>query len=147
MKAPTEYFPKPHQTRLIQRNLIVVELLSITMLVYWHSSLMKKKRLASAVKRSRDIQKSIDGSSDDNLASASKFLCWYHLMNLGFTRSKNSFNLFKTRASQAFQSLTSSYSMEHTQTDHASFGMNGLFVVAPLRYSHDSCSGKFQSFR
>jgi hypothetical protein len=51
MKDLTEFSPNP-QTRLIQRNLVVMELLSITMLVCCHRPLMKKEWIASAVKRS-----------------------------------------------------------------------------------------------
>jgi hypothetical protein len=69
MKIPVEVFPKP-QTHLIQRILVVVELLSITMLMRWQSPLMKKEWLASAVNRSRDIERSIDGSPNNNLTSA-----------------------------------------------------------------------------
>jgi hypothetical protein len=83
------------KTRPLQRNLVVEELLSITILMCWHSPLMKKEWLASAVKHSRDIQKSINGSSKNALTSTSKFICWYHLTNLGFERSKNSFNFIQ----------------------------------------------------
>jgi len=81
--------------RRLQRNLVVEELLSITILVCWHSPLMKKEWLVPAVKRSRDIQGSINGSSKNALTSASKFICWYHLTNLGFERPKNSFNFIQ----------------------------------------------------
>jgi hypothetical protein len=69
IKALTDHFPKP-QTHFLQRILVVVELLSIPILVCWHSALMKNEWLGSAVNRSRAIQRSINGSSNYNPTSA-----------------------------------------------------------------------------